>query len=30
MIHWTWLVFIGVVVAIIGRIWYNIQDTYCN
>ncbi len=28
MIHWTWILFIGVIVAIIGRIWWNSKNTY--
>lgn len=27
MIHWTWIIFIGVIVAIIGRLWYNSKNT---
>lgn len=26
MIHWTWIIFIGVILAIISRIWYNSKN----
>jgi hypothetical protein len=28
MIHWTWIIFIGVIVSILLRIKYNIKNTY--
>lgn len=28
MIHWTWIIFIVVIIFIIGRIWYLKKTTY--
>jgi hypothetical protein len=28
MIHWTWIIFIGVIVSILLRINYNIKNTH--